>query len=246
MESSVDQVGIDTDSEELASEASRFEKNFRRERPVLWWGTLVGPLAAPLVLVILITMRRGWDYTTQLLGTAVFSFFVFGRFIIILGGETEENGNGFFSPETLVAMVMTMDLITASLIAFHAGFLWRLPVVGSRLQALVKQGQAMIATNPTIKRATFLSITAFVMFPLASTGSIGGSLFGRLLGMSRIQTFLAVLLGSLLGCGVMYFGASLINRYVDRSNPLVTVAGIACTIALIYVLSRRFRQMTRT
>jgi hypothetical protein len=141
-------------------------------------------------------------------------------------------------------MVLYMDLATAMLIGFHTGVLWKLPVVGPRLRLLVKQGQALVAANPRAKRATFLTITAFVMFPLAATGSVGGSLFARLLGMSRWQTLLAVVIGSLLGCGLMYYGASLINRYLDRSNPVVQYGGIACVAVLILILSRRFRRMT--
>ena len=82
------------------------------------------------------------------------------------------------------------------------------------------------------------------MFPLASTGSIGGSIFGRLLGMGRVRTFVAVVIGSLLGCAVMYFGASLIDRYLDRSNPIVQYGGLAVVVAAILLLMSRFRKLT--
>lgn len=232
------------ESSELASEADRFEETLLRDRPWVWWATLLGPFAVPVVILVMLTLEHGWDFTRLLLGTAVATFFFFGRFVI-LGGESPGDESRFLSPAALAVMVFTMDVMAASLIAFHAGVLWKLPVVGKRLRSLVEQGQGMIAANPRVRRATFLSIVAFVMFPLASTGSIGGSLFGRLLGMSRIQTFLAVLVGSVLGCGAMYYGAALINRYVDRSNPLVVAAGIACTVAVILVLTRRFRAMTK-
>ena len=74
-------------------------------------------------------------------------------------------------------------------------------------ERLAKEGGNLAANVPWVRRVTFLAIVVFVMFPLASTGSIGGSLFGRLLGLSRVRTVVAVVLGSLSGCAAMYFGA---------------------------------------
>jgi uncharacterized membrane protein len=235
-------------SEETGSartEAAEFEASLRREHPWVWWTTLIGPPAAVLLVLGLLGALHGWGYVRKLVATAVATFFFFGRFVI-LGGESPSSATGsrFFSAEVLVALVLVMDLVCACLIAFHAGFLWKLPVVGPRIQALADEGRALADAKPWVRRATFASITAFVMFPLAATGSIGGSLFGRLLGMGRAQTFLAVLLGSLLGCGLMYFGAVLIRRHLDRDSLLVTIGGPVVIAAMIVVLTYRFRKLT--
>ena len=94
-----------------------------------------------------------------------------------------------------------------------------------------------------MKRATFLGTVAFVMFPLAATGSVGGSIFGRLLGMGRHSTLMAIGLGSVAGCGLMYFGADLINRHLDRRSPTVMVGGILIIIAVILLLNLRYRRL---
>lgn len=229
------------EQERIVNEAGEFDARFRQDHPYLWWGSLFGPVALTALILGILAMEYGKAYVRLIVATAFATFFFFGRFVI-LGGEHAEEST-FLSPEALVAMVLFMDLITAVLIGFHAGVMWRLPIVGRRLHQLVVQGQILIARNPRVKRATFLTIVAFVMFPLAATGSIGGSLFARLLGMGRVATLLAVLIGSLLGCGLMYYGATLINRYLDRSNPLVTIGGIACVVAIIAVLTRRFQKM---
>jgi len=234
-----------SDTDVIAAEAGQFEVNFRRNSPLTWWATLVGPFVLTAVILAILVIERGWNFVRLLLATAAATFFFFGRFVILGGEDGFTDGESrFLSAELLAVMVFYMDLLTAMLIGFHAGALWKLPFVGRRLQMLVEQGRRLVAANPRVKRTTFLSIVAFVMFPLAATGSVGGSLFGRLLGMSRLQTFLAVLIGSLLGCGVMYYGASLIHRYLDRSNPLVTIGGIACVAVLILVLGNRFRKLT--
>lgn len=233
-------------TETARGEAARFEESLRRDHPWVWWLTLAGPLLAPLAALAILWSVRGWGYVRLLSATAVGTFFLFGRFVI-LGGEPRSAANGrFLSAEALTAMVLFMDLACACLIAFHAGFLWKLPVVGPRIQSLVEEGRALAAAKPWVKRATFASIVAFVMFPLAATGSIGGSLFGRLLGLGRVQTFLAVCLGSVFGCGVMYFGASLVHRYLDHNSLLVQIGGPLLVVAVIAVLTYRFRKLTAT
>lgn len=81
------------------------------------------------------------------------------------------------------------------------------------------------------------------MFPLAATGSVGGSIFGRLLGMSRLGTFAGILLGNTLGCGLMHFGSELITRYLSRDNPMLLFGGFAVTCAIVFVLNHRYRQL---
>lgn len=213
-----------------------FERSFRRRHPLLWFSTLIGPFAMTAMVLLALSVVVSPDYVKELLVAATFTFFFFGRFVI-LGGQQ------FLSPEQLVLMVLYMDLMTAMLLAFHTGFLFRLPWVGKKLRELVDDGQFILESNPWMRRMTFVGIVAFVMFPLAATGSIGGSIFGRLLGMSRLLTFTGVLTGSLLGCGLMYFGASLVEKYIHRDDPWFTVSGIAFVVLLILLLNQRYRRM---
>lgn len=115
-------------------------------------------------------------------------------------------------------------------------------MAGGKLKALVEDGQFILHSHPWMKRATFLGLVAFVMFPLAATGSVGGSIFGRLLGMSRLGTFTAIMIGNSLGCALMYFGSELITRHLDRDNPMLLIGGIAVVAAIIFLLNQRYRQ----
>ena len=46
-----------------------------------------------------------------------------------------------------------------------------------------------------------------------------------------------------LGCGVMYWGAGLINRYLDRQSPAVIIGGILVIVAMILILNYRYRRL---
>jgi hypothetical protein len=175
------------------------EASYRRDYPVLWWLTLVGPF-------------------------------------VVTGGVL------FAVWELSGSNVLYMDVMTACLLAFHLGFLFRLPVVGAKLNAMVEDGHFILQSNPWMKRLTFVGLVAFVMFPLAATGSVGGSIFAQLLGMSRLSTFVGITLGNVLGCALMYFGSELITRYVGRDNPWLLVGGIAVIAALLFLLNHRYRQ----
>lgn len=213
-----------------------FERSFRRRHPLLWLATLIGPFVLSGLILAVLAMTAGADYVKGLVAAAAATFFFFGRFVILGGVQ-------FQSAEQLALMVLYLDVMTAMLLTFHTGFLFRLPWVGSKLNELVDDGEFILETHPWMRRMTFVGIVAFVMFPLAATGSVGGSIFGRLLGMSRPLTFAGVLTGSLLGCGLMYFGASLIDQYLHRDDPLFTIGGIALVALLILLVNQRYRKL---
>lgn len=185
-------------------------------------------------------------YLQKLIATALATFFVFGRFVI-LGGVEAGDGvaevHAFLTRGELFLLVMWMDLAVASLLVYHQGFLWRLPVLGPRLRGLVEDGRFILKRQPWIRRATFFGLVLFVMFPLAATGSVGGAIFGRLLGLSRGAALLGIALGSFLGCGAMYLGAGVLNTYVDRDDPWLTFGGIAVVLGVILLLNWRYRRM---
>jgi len=229
----------------LLAEAN-FEIAFRRDYPVIWLTTLIGPLVITVVILALLWVVYGGSYVQRLVGSAIATFFFFGKFVI-LGGHAGEavEVRDFFTPLQLTLMVVYMDLAVASLLVFHAGFLFKLPVLGKRLIELVEDGTWILRSHPWMKRATFIGLVAFVMFPLAATGSVGGAIFGRLLGMSRAAAFFGIALGSLLGCGLMYYGAAMINQHLDRNDPALRIGGLAIIITLIILLNARYRHMKR-
>ena len=219
----------------------------------IWFFTLIGPFAVTAGILILLYLQHGWPYVKTLMLTAAAVFFFFGRFVI-LGGtsgvavdeamqEVVLEAARFFSPGELALLVFYMDVMVACLLAFHIGFLYRLPFLGDKLRDLQEDGKFILASNPWMKSATFAGIVAFCVFPLAATGSVGGSIFGRLLGMSRLATFVGVVTGSAVGCSLMYFGASVINHYLDRDNPWLTIGGILFVVLIILWLNQRYRKM---
>lgn len=235
------------DVEDPASPDDSIVGDFERDSDSLWAqnrglavSTLFGPVIVTAATISIVAMVAGSDFARNLVLTAFATFFVLGRFVILGGGDA----NGL-TPEVLAVMVFYMDVMTAVVISWHAGSLFRLPWLGKRLRVLMGEGRELLARNRWIRRTTFLGVVAFVMVPLASSGSVGGSFFGRLLGLSRSATLLGVVLGSILGCTLMYYGANLVNTHVGQDSPLVRWGGIVFVVALLAMLNHRYRRLTR-
>jgi len=230
-------------SQETEVTAYRDEAAFRRDYPLVWFLTLVGPFALTAGVLFVLYQLAGMNAVWRLVSTAFATFFFFGKFVILGGSEGDLlEVREFYTAEQLVVLVLYMDVMTASVLAFHLGFLFRFPMLGGKLKALVEDGQFILQSNPWMKRATFAGLVTFVMFPLAATGSVGGSIFGRLLGMSRLGTFTAIAIGNAAGCSLMYFGSELITRHLDRDNPLLMIGGVAVIAVILWMLNHRYRQ----
>lgn len=159
-----------------------------------------------------------------------------GRFIIWAGDA------GGFSALQFAFVIFYLDIIWAVVLTWHAGFLFHVPSVGPRLKGAVQEGTLLLKRNRWMKRLTVLSVLLFVMLPVSSTGSIGGSLLGRLLGLTRPATLSIVVLGSILGCAVMLAGAEALRPWFEQGGFAVRYGGLAVIVLFFFVLSRRYRR----
>ncbi|MGV3483897.1 MAG: small multi-drug export protein [Planctomycetaceae bacterium] len=220
------------------------EGEFRRRHPLIWAATLYGPVVLTVGIIIVMAIFAGWDFTRRVATATTIALFLLGRFIILSGSEGAFNDTGgSLTSGHLFAIVTYLDVITALVLAFHIGFLFKVPYLGPRIAALVTDGHFILDAQPWMRRATFFGLIAFVGFPLAATGSIGGSIFGRLLGMGRIATFFGIMIGTLLGNGSMYFFSDLMGNYIDKDNPYLKYGGFALIAALVIILERRYRKL---
>lgn len=218
------------------------EDDFRRKYPVLWATTLYGPFLVTLLTVAALWIYAGGEFTRKLLVSTLLSLYLLGRFVILNGSEGRlMDVGGSLSSEHLFLLVTWLDVMTALVLAFHIGFLFRIPYVGKRIVALVTDGHFILDNHPWMRRATLLGLMAFVAFPLTATGAVGGSIFGRLLGMSRLATFSGIVIGSLIGNGLMYVFSESMARWLDKDHPVIKYGGFVVIALIVVVLERRYR-----
>lgn len=215
-----------------------FEASFRRNNPLLWLCTVLIPPVLTVSLLVLLAIVNGTGYVRTLLLAALFTFFGAGRFAIPLVDQLPWLPLDRFE---VFLLITYMDLMVALIIPFHIGLFFRMPGIGPKISALVADGQFILSSNPWMKRASFLGLVMFVMFPLAATGSVGGAIFSRLLGMSRLASIVAISIGSLLGNGLMWLFADLIETHLNPENPFVKYGGLAVIVLIVIILERRYQ-----
>jgi uncharacterized membrane protein len=231
--------------QQLLNSFTRFETSFRKNYPVLWITTLAGPFVVSIALLVVLGLTAGWEYPRNAIYHAGLAFFILGRFIILVGMEGELASQATMKPEEIFLLLTYMDVASAIFVAFHMGILFRLPIVGKKIAALVWDGKFLMDTYPRLKRMAFIGLVLFVIFPTSTTGSVGGSILGRLLGMSRGLTVFGVLLGSVLGNGLMYFFSKQINQFITPETVWVKVVGFVVLIGLIILVEIRYQRTKR-
>lgn len=243
--------------QELMQSFTEFETNFRKRYPITWISTLVGPFVLSIAILVFLGLVYGFGYPQKILYHVFMTFFIFGRFIILTGmeaagdlGAAAEGAKSVLykvtmKPAELFGLVTYMDFMVALFVTFHMGIVFRLPYVGEKIAALVWDGKFIMDSQPWIKRMAFLGLVLFVMFPTSTTGSIGGSIFGRLLGMGRLFTLGGVLLGSLLGNALMYAFAKQINEILPADSMWIKIAGVVILIGLVVLMELRYQRIKK-
>jgi uncharacterized membrane protein len=228
--------------EELAGSLETYEVRFRRERFGLWLLTLIGPFAATGAYLMVYWIVRP-EKTWALMIAAALAFGAAGRFIIPLQQTIPNLGewSRLLTPEEMFWWVSFQDVMVALFLSVHVGFMFRIPVIGHKIAELTVDSELILSKQPWMRRFTFLGLLAFIAFPLAATGSAGGAIFGRLLGLSRTAIFWGSALGGILGNAAMYFLAKKANDYLPQNNWL----GIVIVIAIIVFLERRYASMKK-
>ncbi len=220
------------------------EAEFRRDRPWIWASTLYGPFLFSFMLLTTLFFYGGLDFASRLVTTTALSVWLIGRFIILSGVEGGVSDfEGGLSSFQLFLLITYLDVMLALVLAFHIGFLFRLPFIGPRAESLITDGHFILDAHPWMRRATFLGLIAFVGFPLAATGSVGGSIFGRLLGLSRPMTFVGIAIGSIIGNGFMYWFSDFIDQWIDKDNWVIRFGGIITILAIVIVLEYRYQSL---
>lgn len=211
----------------LLSRLMPFEVRFAEERERLWTASLLAPLGIGLLALGAVCLWAGEAFAKQLLWTSLAAVCFFGRWTILAGapgglGEVA----GLPTSAQLFVMLTCFDVIIAIWLTLHLGYLLTTPAVGPKLGRWIARGQRLIDRRPWMKHVRFPLVTAFAIWPRAATVTFGSMIFGRLLGMGRFTTLAAVVLGSVLGNGLMYFGSELINAQLDKSRPVVQYVGL--------------------
>ena len=122
--------------------------------------------------------------------------------------------------------VVMIDVETGLFMALNFDLAYRIPLVGPVLGDLTKKTQQFIFDHHWLSGLWFVAIVLMVMVPILGSGGVRGSIAGKLLGMSTLLTFLAILAGALIGCFSIALGSDVILSYICTIGSLPAEIGV--------------------
>lgn len=202
--------------------------------PVGFWrrlAYLLGPpalCAAALGVVYLVPLLRGesveaatldmWHVLAaggvSLLGAG--STIIFGK--AALGDKMFDFQLGTWQ---LAIIFMFINAVSTYFYTYNLDLLQRLPKIGPYMRLSRRNAVLTIKQRPWIRRWAVVGVSLFVVTPLPGSGALGGALVGRITGLTKRATVLAVSIAGVV-IGIIYaLAAREIEQVLDRLERFV-------------------------
>lgn len=150
-----------------------------------------------------------------------------------------------FSWQTVCFIFTYVDMALCLFMLWNFDFVCKIPILGRWIYFLVQNGSNYLSNHRWVERFCFIGLITFVFLPLQGSGSIGGSILGRILGMNPFQIFTAVLIGTLLQSYIISASMYAIQEYLNVNLwylviPALLLVLVTSTLSLIiYILKKK-------
>jgi uncharacterized membrane protein len=207
--------------------------------------TLLLPLAIALSAWGLVLLTSTWRHAWEVLTAVGASLVVFGPTVIF--GPAVVPGLALSTWE-LVAVVSFMSVLTAFVYAYNLDLFERVPRVGPWLRRARMGASRSLRQHPWVRRLATVGLGVFVLLPLPGSGSLGGCLIGRLIGLRPLRTFLATGIAGVLVALLYGWGGATLKEWLDREEVgwKVRAAGVVLFLLVVTLLVRFVRRFART
>ncbi len=159
---------------------------------------VLGPLGVTLVAWAVLWAVGGATVANESLVAAGLFLTIVGA-TVILGPAVvgQDYGFGHLTTWQLVGVTSFMTVVTAFFWTYNLDLLERIPRLGPVLRRSRMRMASSLSEHPWIRRLAVFGVGFFVLLPLPGSGTLGGSLVARILGLKRKVGFLAVSAGGL-------------------------------------------------
>jgi len=135
---------------------------------------------------------------------------------------------------TICISISFIDIISCLFMLWNFDVLVLLPFVGQYIPRLMQRGRQTLAKHTWLERVCFIGLIFFVFVPLQGTGSISGTILGKMAGMPPLEIFCAISIGATLHSFFIGLSAYALNKYLGL-NLWYLVAFILGIILLMTV-----------
>jgi len=194
---------------------------------------VLGPLGVTLLAWALTWMLGGSTLANESLVAAGLFLTIVGA-TVILGPSVvgQDYGFGHLTTWQLVGVTAFMTVVTAFFWTYNLDLLERIPRLGPILRRSRMRMAAGLSEHPWIRRLAVFGVGFFVLLPLPGSGTLGGSLVARIVGLRRRVSFVAVSAGG-LAVTVVYgqFGDAVAS--LSRSYELGVPGKVAVALGFV-------------
>jgi uncharacterized membrane protein len=210
---------------------------------VVRFAMLLGPLAALVAAYVLLRGVAGAQRAEEMAAAAGASFAGLGTTVIFGAAVLGASGFQHLSSLDLALVVLGLNTALAFVFVGASDLLERLPWVGAFVTRARHEARATAHARPWVRRWAAAGVTLFVISPLPGSGVFGGTVVGRIAGLSRVATLVAVLVANAVVCGIYFFGADALARWTERHQiSLVERLGafLGFAVVMIWIMRRLF------
>ncbi len=132
--------------------------------------------------------------------------------------------------------IVVIDIGCCLFMLWNFELVCRLPVLGSWIRAFIRKGEELLQKHAWLERLAVIGLVIFIFIPFQGTGSVSGTILGKISGMRQVEVFFAILAGSTLSSFLIGFSAYALNQYFSV-NLWYLVAIILGIIVLVSIVS---------
>ncbi len=201
---------------------------------------LLGPVLTVGIFWAVVSLAASRHLADEALGAGAIFLTIVGPSVIFGPAMTGTHVFSHLTTWDLVGVTTFFSLATAFFYSFNLDLLERLPKVGPRLRLTRRSMRATLQQKPWIRRWALVGVSFFVLLPLPGSGTLGGSIMGRLIGLSPLGSFLAVATGGTLVClAYGWFGQTWMRFGEAHGLGMpVKIGGALAFLALMVLLGR--------
>ena len=167
----------------------------------------------------------------------------------VSGGEITNPITGYVSvvpsinPITMALSIAFIDIVVALFLVWNYNLAKKIPIIGNFMIKIEEKGKNVEEKYGWIKPLRFIGIVLFVMVPFQGSGGMVGSIVGRLIGMKPRNTFIAILLGAVIGCLLIATFSQAFIIFAEINTILtLTIVGIIAILIIVYFTIKRIRK----
>ena len=209
-------------------------------------GYLFGPIALTVGLWYLIRWLGSEEFAQDLLVAGGASLFGFGT-TVIFGPAIVPEISARLTTWELAVLVMYINSVSGFWYAYNLDLLQRLPKIGPFLKRARLNAVKTLKERPWIRRLSTVGVGAFVISPLPGSGSLGGCIVGRIIGVSRWASFVSVSIAGMIVAVAYAMLTDKLKHFLDKENVpwWVRVIGLIFVLLMVWLMIKLIRRLAR-